>query len=156
MAVDPSLFWDVRGTTDSEIMFHLALTFGLEDDPVPALERMAGFIEAAGHRNGIDEPLQMTLGLSDGERLFGVRYASGPVANTLYISATAAELRQLYPRRERHLHFPEDARSLVSEPLFDLPGVWNEVAAGTVIIVQQGSEEVVPFTPRPPTFGTAP
>ena len=31
-------------------MFYLALTFGLEDDPIGALERMAGFVEAAGHR----------------------------------------------------------------------------------------------------------
>src|SRR4051794_1335492 len=33
LAVDPSLFAGVQGSTDSEILFHLALTFGLEDDP---------------------------------------------------------------------------------------------------------------------------
>ena len=33
MAVDPSLFNDITGSTDSELVFHLALTFGLEDDP---------------------------------------------------------------------------------------------------------------------------
>lgn len=32
-AVDPSLFPSIEGSTDSEILFHLALTFGLEDDP---------------------------------------------------------------------------------------------------------------------------
>src|SRR4051812_25274791 len=48
LAVDPALFGNIEGTTDSELMFHLALTFGLEQDPLDALERMAGFIEHAG------------------------------------------------------------------------------------------------------------
>ncbi len=29
-------------------MFFLALTFGLEDDPVAAVERMVGFVEKTG------------------------------------------------------------------------------------------------------------
>ena len=33
-------------------MFHLALTFGLEDDPLGGLERMAGFVESLGPRRG--------------------------------------------------------------------------------------------------------
>jgi glutamine amidotransferase len=33
MAVDPALYTSIEGTTDSELMFYLALTFGLEKDP---------------------------------------------------------------------------------------------------------------------------
>ena len=77
MAVEPALYPCIEGSTDSEVMFYLALTFGLEDDPIGALERMAGFVEAAGHRIDVAEPLQMTVGLSDGERVYAVRYASG-------------------------------------------------------------------------------
>src|SRR5262249_48201967 len=33
LAVDPSLYPDLEGSTDSEAFFFLALTFGLEDDP---------------------------------------------------------------------------------------------------------------------------
>jgi hypothetical protein len=40
-------------------MFHLALTFGLQQEPLPALERMAGFIEAIGGGNGLEEPLHV-------------------------------------------------------------------------------------------------
>ena len=36
MAVEPSLFDDIAGSTDSEVLFYLALTFGLEDDPSAA------------------------------------------------------------------------------------------------------------------------
>ena len=62
---------------DINLLFFLALTLGPEDEPLPALERMAGVVEATGRRHGVEEPLQMTLGLSDGERLYAVRYASG-------------------------------------------------------------------------------
>ena len=36
LAVDPSLFADIEGSTDSETFFFLALTFGLMDDPAAA------------------------------------------------------------------------------------------------------------------------
>ena len=36
--VDPSLYPEIEGTTDTEVFFHLALTYGLEDDP-PARSR---------------------------------------------------------------------------------------------------------------------
>src|SRR3954451_18528156 len=46
LAIDPELFPDVHGSTDTEIVFHLALTFGLELEPIAALERTVGVIEA--------------------------------------------------------------------------------------------------------------
>ena len=48
LAVDPTLFDDIVGSTDSEALFYLALTFGLEDDPLGAMERAVGFVEATG------------------------------------------------------------------------------------------------------------
>src|SRR5919109_3582892 len=62
--IDPTLFGEIQGTTDSELMFYLALTYGLTDDPLPALERMAGRIESLGRERGIEDPVQMTIGLS--------------------------------------------------------------------------------------------
>src|SRR4030095_9946224 len=95
VAVDPELFGGIEGTTDSELLFHLALTFGLEEDPVGALERMAGFVEAEARAAGIDEPLQMTVGLTDGSTLYAARYASGPVVNSLFVSEDVASVRLL-------------------------------------------------------------
>ena len=48
MAVDPTLFPDIEGSTDSETLFFLALTFGLVDDPVDAVARAVGFVEDVG------------------------------------------------------------------------------------------------------------
>ncbi|HWI22934.1 MAG TPA: class II glutamine amidotransferase [Baekduia sp.] len=150
LAVDPSIFTCIEGTTDSELIFHLALTFGLAEEPLPALERMAGFVEETGHRHDVAEPLQMTIAVSDGERLYAVRYASGPVVNSLFVSADATAIRSLYPEDERFRHLSDEARAVVSEPLGDLPGVWNEVPAGSALVVQPGADAQVAFTPSSP------
>ncbi len=150
MAVDPCLYPCIEGSTDSEVMFYLALTFGLEDDPLGALERMAGFVEAAGHRHGTEHPLQMTVGLADGERLYAVRYASGPVVNTLFVSSSVQDVRLLYPEDERFGHFADEARVVVSEPILDLPGLWHEVPPSSALVVQCGPDLEVPFRPQPP------
>src|SRR5262245_65592130 len=41
-AVDPSLYPEIDGSTDSEMLFFLALTFGLEDDPITGVPRASG------------------------------------------------------------------------------------------------------------------
>jgi predicted glutamine amidotransferase len=150
LAVDPEQFNAIEGTTDSELMFHLALTFGLAEDPLGGLERMAGFVEAAGRRIGVEYPLQMTVGVTDGLRLYAVRYASGPEVNTLFLTESARDVRLLYPEDERLQHFSDELRVVVSEPLVDLPGLWREVPAGTALVVQPGDARAVPFTPREP------
>jgi glutamine amidotransferase len=150
LGIDPELFPGIEGTTDSELLFHLALTFGLEDEPLVALERAAGFVEEIGRRHDVAEPLQMTVGLSDGERVFAARYASGPVVNSLFVSADARSVRALYPDDERFRGLGPEARAVVSEPLGDLPGVWREVAPGSALVVQPGEDEDLPFAPRPP------
>jgi glutamine amidotransferase len=149
LAVDPQLFEQIEGTTDSELMFFLALTFGLDDEPLPALERMAGMVETTGRRHGAENPLQMTLGLSDGERLYAVRYASGSIEpNSLYVSNDANDVRLLYPENERLQHLADEARAVVSEPLENLPGLWRDVPPSTALIVKPGAHEQVPFAPR--------
>ena len=150
LAVDPSLFASIDGTTDSQLLFFLALTFGLQDDPIGALERMAGFVEATGHAHGIAEPLQMTIAVSDGRRLFAARYASGPFVNSLFVSEHARAIRALYPDDQRFAIFSDEARVIVSEPLGDLPGVWREVPPGTALIVQPDEDREVPFVPAVP------
>jgi predicted glutamine amidotransferase len=148
LAVDPSLFGSIDGTTDSQLLFYLALTFGLDDDPIAALERMAGFVEAAGRRRGVAEPLQMTIAASDGQRIYAARYASGPIVNSLFVTEDATAIRALYPDDERFSEFSDDARAIVSEPLTDLPGIWREVPIGTALVVQPGDDLELPFKPR--------
>src|ERR1700755_106736 len=48
LEIEPDLFAEMEGSTDSEVVFNLALTLGLEDDPIAALERTVGLIEGVG------------------------------------------------------------------------------------------------------------
>ena len=56
-AVDPELFPHINGTTDSEVMFYLMLTFGLEQDPHRGRgERWRASSKTAARRTGRFRP----------------------------------------------------------------------------------------------------
>ena len=147
LAVDNSLYPSIEGTTDSETFFYLALTLGLERDPVDAVERAVGFIEAVGHEHGVEHPIQMTVGTSDGTSIWAFRYSSEGDSRSLFFSTRMDELKALYPDSEL-AWLSDETRVVVSEPLGDLPGVWNEVPESHVGIVQPGQDDLRPFTPR--------
>ena len=77
-AVDPSLYPKIEGTTDSEILFHLALSFGLMDDPLSAVSKAIGLVEEVGRSHGVSSPFQGTLVTTDGERMWAFRYFERP------------------------------------------------------------------------------
>jgi len=148
LAVDPALFAEIEGSTDSEVLFYLALTFGLADDAVAALERMIGFVEATAERHGIANAVQASIGVSDGDRLWAVRYSTEGRSRSLFASADANSVRRLHPDNPRLQRVRDEDRLVVSEPFSDLPGVWNEIPESTVFIVQPGADEQRPFTPQ--------
>ena len=71
LAVDPALFADVQGSTDTEVVFHLALTLGLEEDPIGALERTVGLIEETARGAGSTPMVQAQLRRVDGDDAVG-------------------------------------------------------------------------------------
>ena len=134
-AVDPSLYPHIRGTTDSEVLFHLALTLGLADDPIKAIGDAIRMVESAGHKAGVKFPMQGTIAVSDGETVWAFRYSSQGQSRTLFHSADIPTLRGMYPDVERLSTFGDHAQVVVSEPLNDLPGVFLEVPESTVAIL---------------------
>jgi len=146
-AVRPDLYNLIEGSTDSEVMFHLALTFGLEDDPVGGLERMVGFVEQTAWDAGIEHPVQMTVGLTNGHHVYAVRYSSNHHSRTLYHSRSIRALRALNPRFER---YSEDAIVVVSEPMNDVAEYWEEIPEATVVVVEGCEVSTLPFKPRRP------
>jgi glutamine amidotransferase len=150
LAIDPALF-NVDGSTDTEVVFHLALTFGLTDDPVGALEQTVGFVESVAERRGVPDAVQGTFGVSDGESLWAVRYATTGPARSLFTSCDVDTVHALYPDNPRLRLATEGDRLIVSEPFSDLPGVWNEIPAGSAVVVRPGGAlEHQPFRPSPP------
>ncbi|MET9502748.1 class II glutamine amidotransferase [Streptomyces sp. NPDC006622] len=150
LAVDPGLFLDMEGSTDSEMMFYLALTFGLEQDPPGAVARMAGFVERIGHEHGVEFPLQMTLAVTDGDRLWAFRYSSQKGSRSLFYSTRVETLRALHPDVGFLREVADGTRLIVSEPLGDLPGAWNAVPESTCGVVQADGDEMFPFAPLEP------
>ena len=148
LAVDASLYAAIEGTTDSEMMFYLALTFGLVDDPPEAIARMVGFIEDEGRRNAIENVMQMTLAISNGTHLWVFRYSSEGESRTLFHSTDIRTLRKLYPDIPRFASVSEETRMVVSEPFVDLPGAWNEIPESTYGVVAHGENAFHPFRPR--------
>ncbi|MEW2413140.1 class II glutamine amidotransferase [Streptomyces sp. NPDC046866] len=149
LAVDPRLFLDIEGTTDSELMFFLAMTFGLEDDPPQAVARMVGHVERTGREHGVADPVQMTVAVTDGTAVWAFRYASGGTARSLYYSTKVDSLRALHPDAAYLRELSEETRLVVSEPLGDLPGAWNEVPEHSYGVVRAGHDSLHPFTPVP-------
>ena len=147
-AVDPSLFPLIEGSTDTEVFFYLALTLGLEDDPPAAVERAVGFIEKTGRAHGVEHPIQMTVATTDGSSVWAFRYSSEGKSRSLFFSTAIDTLRAQYPDNPTLHLVSDESRLVVSEPLGDLAGAWNEVPESSYGVVQEGQDELRPFTPR--------
>ncbi len=151
LAIDPSLYPHIQGQADTEVLFYLALTFGLQEDPAPAIEQAVGLVEAVAERHEVPHPFQGTIATTDGESVWAIRYSSERKSRTLYYTTDIPTLRKLYPDRELYKEVSEDARLIVSEPLTDIAGVWNEVPESSWGVVGPNREEMRPFRPKPPT-----
>ncbi len=147
--ISSALFPRIRGSTDSEVMFYLALTLGLDEDPIGAMQEMVGVVERVGRRHGVDDVLQMTAAISDGDSVWAIRYATKGVPRSLYHSLEMKALYALLPELQEH--FAPDSRVVVSEPLSDLDEAWQEIPAASFVRLHRGNIETGPFAPVSPT-----
>jgi len=155
LAIDPSLFPLMEGSADTEVMFHLALTFGLEENPPAAMEATVGLIEEVGRKHGVEHPIQMTVATTNGESIWAFRYSSERNSRSLFFTTAVQTVRELHPELEILALVDDEARLVVSEPLGDLPGVWNEVPESTWGVIQPGDDEIHAFKPKAPSKQTA-
>lgn len=122
------------GTTDSELMFLLALALGLDGEPAAAVARMAGWMEGLARQAGLDADLKLTAAFADGEKVYAVRYASHGDAPTLYHHRTPGA----------------GGLTLASEPLDAERNDWESIPQGSFVTVAGGQIEIQPFRPEPP------
>lgn len=131
MMIPDALYAHRRGATDSEALFLVALGEGLDLDPKGAIERATARMESLSRQKGAAPHFRMTAALSDGEKLYAVRYASDEHAPTLY-------------------HRWSDSRSgraVVSEPL-ETGECWDAVPPGSFCTFDAGQVKIEPFAPR--------
>lgn len=143
--VDATYFENILGSTDSELMFHLALSFGLETDVPAAIAAMVRTVEAAGREHGLHESLWMTLGISDGKSLWGFRYGSNGKGPTLYVSPNMEELHRLNPEIQEKLG--AFAACLVSEPIGKYQALWKEIPEQSQVFIGEQAVTISTFNP---------
>jgi predicted glutamine amidotransferase len=148
LAVDPGLYPEIEGTTDSETLFHVALTFGLEEDPPAAVQRAIGLVETVGRRHGVEYPFQGTIATTDGECIWAFRYSSEGNSRSLFFSTDIRALREMHPDNELLREVDDESRLVVSEPLGELAGAWNEVPESSWGVIQPGQDELHRFVPE--------
>jgi glutamine amidotransferase len=142
--VSPELYPSIEGTTDSEVMFYLALTLGLEEDPIGAAARMAYLVEKVGAEHGVEHAIGMTLGISDGQKIYAVRYSTDGIPRTLFHSRDMRAIKELNPMVEG---LSDDARAVVSEPFGDLSKYWVEIRPSSSVVIDGGGLEIRDFRP---------
>lgn len=144
LMVAPRLFPRIEGTTDSEVLFYLLITNGLEDDPGEALRRTVGQVNGVMTAAGIAAPLRITLAISDGQSIHALRYASDQQAPSLYYGCGPS------PRSSAGEVAAETANSvlILSEPLDHAEEQWVAVPQNHLLIAGEGGIAVLPFEPE--------
>jgi predicted glutamine amidotransferase len=125
--IDPLLYPSIQGQTDSEVLFFLALTMGLEEAPPVGVARAVGVVEAAARRRRIEGAIRMTVATTNGESVWAFRYSSDGRSQTLLMS--------------------DDTGFIASGPPTGLPGAWRALPESNVAVASRGALEVLPFAP---------
>ena len=94
--------------------------------------------QATGRRHGVQQPIQMTVATTDGQRVWAFRYSSEGQSRSLFYSTDVSTLRHQHPDNPVLHRLSDESRVVVSEPLGDLAGAWNEVPESSYGVIQHG------------------
>lgn len=108
-----------EGTTDSEALFLLALSQGLEDDPIKAVSRAIQSAMEIMEQHKASEPFRASIALSNGESIWAFRYSSDQSSPSLYFGS---------PRtRADSVTVGNPINTIASEPLDHSKDHWTKV-----------------------------
>ncbi|HEY9042640.1 MAG TPA: class II glutamine amidotransferase [Rheinheimera sp.] len=125
LSIAPELYPLLQGTTDSETFFYLAITLGLLDQPKAAMQKMVETVLRALLKVDQDGVLNLSCAISDGKKLYTVRYSHNEAPMTQFVStdtACMAEFAKAIPR------IPSGSTVVVSEPLDNISSKWRKIA----------------------------
>lgn len=142
--IDPRLFPHLQGSTDSETLFYLALTFGLQDDPPAAFAKTIAHVERTRKESGIELPIYFSACTTDGQRLWAVRYSSHNQSRTLYHSR---HVNALHDIDGSYAPLPAGAILVVSEPLDEVTDHWESVPESSVLVADEDGTSITSFFP---------
>lgn len=130
MLIPDDLYQERKGATDSEILFLLGLTEGLEDSPKDAMQIAVGILERMSQERGHTPHMRLAAAFSDGEALYAIRYASDDRDPTIYHRASDTR----------------NGRAVVSEPLVVAETGWEAIPPKSFCrFHKDGSYDIEPF-----------
>ncbi|MDO1580770.1 class II glutamine amidotransferase [Rhizobium oryzicola] len=132
MLLSDELFAARTGTTDSELLFLLALEFGMERDPLGAMSKAIATVEQLSAEQGFEPLVRFTAAFSDGGKLYAIRYATDHKPPTLYAAPMGGK----------------SGYCLVSEPLNDDIDAWVEIPDGSAVVVSDEGMTASIFSPE--------
>ncbi|RLA04561.1 MAG: class II glutamine amidotransferase [Gammaproteobacteria bacterium] len=118
--IDEQYFNYILGSTDSEILFYILLTNGMQQDIHGAVTKTVQQLEEMAANHGYKYALRMTLGISDGNSVWAVRYSSNQSSPSLFYSLEEQEGEQ-------------EQLLVVSEPLEHDTLRWIPVGERTIL-----------------------
>lgn len=132
MLIPDALYSNRKGATDSEAVFLVACGLGLAEDPRRALQAATAQFEQMSRKTGQGPHMRLSAAMSDGDRLYAIRYASDDMAPSLY-----------YRQNDN-----QQGWTVVSEPLETQGEGWQAVPAGSFCTFFGSSVEIIPFIPE--------
>ena len=127
-----------RGTTDSELLFLMTLSNGIEENPRMALQRTMVQIQSV--QGPILQPNRVTCVLSDGVDIYAVRHSCDQRSPTLYVSET--------------LH--SGGQALASEPLDGIRENWRCIDDNQFVTLSRSGIKIDPFDVYASRTGNSP
>jgi glutamine amidotransferase len=97
----------------------------------------------------------MTVATTNGDSLWAFRYSSEGKSRSLFYSTDVRTLRAQHPDNPILHQVSDESRLVVSEPLGDLAGAWNEVPESSFGVIQKGQDQLMSFTPRAPNSSSS-
>lgn len=120
-ALLPDDLYDLRrGSTDSELIFLLLLTYGLKDDPTAAITQVLELLAVHSSYGTGKDAVRLTCVLSDGQSVYAFRHASDDKCPTLYLNGSA-----------------QGGWTLASEPLDGCTDNWTSIEPDVLITLSK-------------------
>ena len=120
-----------QGVTDSELMFLMAIQYGLADNPVAAFRKVISFIVEQARSKNLAPLIRFTACLSDGQTMHAIRYATDVYPPSLYYARCGKD----------------ESICLVSEPFEHQDRDWTPVPPNTSMHIASGKLTLQEFMP---------
>jgi predicted glutamine amidotransferase len=136
------LYKSIKGTTDSEVIFKVALNFGLEENPKQALEKTICHLSQVLKNRKIKPEFALSCALSNGKAIYTIRFATIQKPNSQFYSTREDCMKNI---GDNSFLIPKNSVVVVSEPLNHFHDNWREVPHKSFTTIQDGKVKIEPL-----------